>query len=170
MNPLVLVRHADAVGRGALEDDSARPLSRRGRRRAAALVPRLAGLLGTGGPWPTPGPAPAAPSVPAVLSSPALRCRQTVEPLARHLGTEVRSVAWLAEGEPASPALRRLVEATGRAPVVACTHGDVLGDLLRLLVLRGAPQPTGGVPKAGSWVVTFDGDRPVDLRHIPPPG
>jgi len=129
--PLVaLVRHAAAVERAAWpDDDGARPLSERGRRQAEALAARLA------------------PGLRRVLSSPARRCVETVEPLARRVGVRVETVGWLAEGTPAAEALRRLEEAAhalagGR--LAACSHGDVLPALLELVA------PAGGPPRLGT--------------------
>ena len=61
----------------------------------------------------------------AVVSSPAVRCVQTVEPLAAALGLEVELDDRLAEGGGSSA--RVLLEEDG---VVACTHGDVIFELL----------------------------------------
>jgi phosphohistidine phosphatase SixA len=65
--PLYVVRHAHAGSRSAwLEDDRLRPLSDKGRLQAKAIAERIV---------------PLGPSV--LLTSPYLRCQQTLEPLAR---------------------------------------------------------------------------------------
>ena len=70
---LYLVRHAKAGGRQEWRgDDRLRPLSKEGRRQADSLARRLARLT-TGD----------------LLSSPYLRCVQTVEPLASVVGKNV---------------------------------------------------------------------------------
>src|SRR5688572_19762287 len=77
-----LVRHAVAVGRSDWKgDDSLRPLTKRGERQASGLVELLAGA-----------------DVQRVLSSPAVRCRETVEPLASKIGLSVQPTEVLAEG------------------------------------------------------------------------
>lgn len=68
-----------------------------------------------------------------VLSSPYRRCIQTVEPLAAALGVPVETDERLAEG--AGSAGLALLEEDG---VVACTHGDVITELV------GHGLPPGG--------------------------
>ena len=115
-----LVRHAKAGQRRDWhDDDELRPLSNAGWRQAAALAQLLAPL--------TDGP---------LLSSPYLRCRQTLEPLAGELGIEVMDESTLREGEPFEPALERLSAVPDGA--VLCTHGDLLPELIAALVRRGA--------------------------------
>ena len=77
-----LIRHAKAESRSTwTTDDSLRPLSGKGLRQAAALADQCADL-GLG----------------RLLSSPAVRCRQTVEPLAERIGLPVEPATELAEG------------------------------------------------------------------------
>jgi 8-oxo-dGTP diphosphatase len=105
----VLLRHASAGDRDHWAgDDFHRPLDEKGRRQAE----KLAEELGAG-------------DVRRVVSSPYARCVQTVEPLAAALGLEVELDDRLAEGGDGSA--RELLEEPG---VVACTHGDVIHDLL----------------------------------------
>jgi phosphohistidine phosphatase SixA len=105
----VLVRHASAGDRHDWGgDDRLRPLDGRGRRQAAALVDLLLPL-----------------GVQRVVSSPYLRCVETVEPLAAELGLPVEHDDRLAEG--AGRAALELLHENG---VVCCTHGDVVGDIL----------------------------------------
>ncbi len=105
----VLLRHASAGDRYMwAADDQHRPLDKKGRRQAE----KLADELGTE-------------DVRRVVSSPYARCVQTVEPLAAALGLEVELDDRLAEGGGSSA--RALLEEPG---VVACTHGDVIFELL----------------------------------------
>ena len=104
----VLLRHAAAKERYEWPgDDFDRPLTKKGRRQAE----ELATVLGTD-------------DVRRVVSSPYVRCVQTVEPLATALGLEVELDDRLAEG--AGSAAQELLEEDG---VVACTHGDVIYEL-----------------------------------------
>jgi len=113
----VLVRHASAGDRGDWAgDDRLRPLDAKGRRQAEALVEILL-PLGVG----------------RIVSSPYVRCVQTVEPLAVALGLEVEEDDRLAEG--AGHAARALLAEDG---VVACTHGDVVDELLGYGLKKGA--------------------------------
>src|SRR5207302_2782924 len=79
---LLLIRHAKAGSRREwLGDDQLRPVSHTGATQAESLIPLLAPF-----------------GVRRVLSSPFVRCVQTVEPLARAAGIEVEVVEELAEG------------------------------------------------------------------------
>ncbi|HLX31569.1 MAG TPA: phosphoglycerate mutase family protein [Gaiellaceae bacterium] len=105
----VLVRHASAGDRSTWDgDDRLRPLDKRGRKQAESLVELLLPL-----------------GVSRVVSSPYVRCVETVEPLAAALGVEVELDDRLAEG--AGRAAIELLEEDG---VAACTHGDVVDALL----------------------------------------
>jgi phosphohistidine phosphatase SixA len=105
----VLLRHAAAKERYEWAgDDWHRPLTKKGRRQAEELATVLA-----------------ADDVRRVISSPYVRCVQTVEPLAAALGLELELDDRLAEG--AGDAARALLEEEG---VVACTHGDVIYKLV----------------------------------------
>jgi phosphohistidine phosphatase SixA len=68
-----------------------------------------------------------------VVSSPYLRCVQTVEPLADFLGVPVEHDVRLAEG--AGDAGLELLSEQG---MVACTHGDVVEELLGRGLKKGA--------------------------------
>jgi len=151
--PVILVRHASA-GRKAdwPGDDEARPLDAQG----AADAQALAGLLACF--------APAA----RVISSPALRCTETVRPFAEGFGGTVEAEACLARaGRSAvfssrteqADALRRLFSAlvADRRPAVLCLHRENLpGTLAAMLSALGAPavMPADkSLPKGGFWVV-----------------
>lgn len=120
--PLVLLRHAHAVGRGEWRgpDDTARPLDPVGRQQAKALV----AVLGAYG-------------VSRVVSSPSERCVRTVAPYAQAVGARVRTRPGLSEeGFEVAPARaeRHLLRLLERGePAVLCTHGPVLPVLLDVL-------------------------------------
>jgi 8-oxo-(d)GTP phosphatase len=128
-----LVRHGSAGNRSEWEgDDRLRPLDERGRRQARGLV----ALLGDRG-------------VEHVLTSPYIRCRETVEPLADALGLPVKERDELAEGASREAAVT-LVAGLRGAPAVLCTHGDVVEEL------------TGEETKKGSTLVL----SPDELRRL----
>jgi 8-oxo-dGTP diphosphatase len=139
---LLLVRHAKAGDRARWTgDDRVRPLDGRGRRQADALVAPLAGY-----------------GLTRLVSSPYIRCVQTLEPLAACLAMPVERDENLAEGASAEQALALL----GRlrpGPVVLCTHGDVVEALLG----DDAPKKKGS-----TWLLARrdGGIRPV--RYWPP--
>lgn len=118
---ILLIRHASAGDRSEWEgEDSLRPLDRRGRRQAAALVDLLADY-----------------DVDRVLSSPAVRCVQTVEPLAaaRGLEVEVRDEVFEDRHEEEGAALLRALEG---GAAISC-HGGLSWSLV------GEPQKKGEV-------------------------
>jgi 8-oxo-(d)GTP phosphatase len=152
--PLILLRHASAGQRTAHPDDDARrPLDAEGAVDARLLADLLACF------------APRA----RVLSSPALRCLETVRPYAADFGGSVEAEAALAvprrpsefpagrtvHGDPLGSLIRDLV-AAGRAAVV-CLHRENLPQALAAACAAlGAPSavPQDPVlPKGGFWVV-----------------
>ena len=138
LGPLILlVRHAKAGDRARWTgDDRLRPLDGRGRRQADALVPPLAGYLLT-----------------RLVSSPYVRCVQTLEPLSGRLAMPVERDQALSEGASIEE-VRALLGRLGPGPVVLCTHGDIVEGLL------GDEAPK---KKGSTWVLTRGdgGIRPV---------
>lgn len=138
---VLLVRHAKAGDRDAWDGpDDLRPLTEKGDAQAQALVDTLAGF-----------------DVVRVLSSPYLRCSQTVAPLAAARGLAVEPTDDLAEGAgPAGAALTRsLVAEPGYA--VLCTHGDVMEEVLDGLGVRRADYAR----KGETWVLEQAGARSI---------
>jgi 8-oxo-(d)GTP phosphatase len=151
-----LVRHAAAGDRSAWqEEDRKRPLTKRGQRQAAAISSMLAPH-----------------AVDAVFSSPFVRCRQTVEPLAKSAGLEVTDSDRLAEGTRDKEALEWILTMGGKH-VVACSHGDVIPGVIRRLNAMGVPlySPNGvfDVKKGSIWTLALEGNRVVSATYIPPP-
>lgn len=146
-----VVRHAHAGDRGAWQhDDDLRPLSDRG----CAQAERLVAALG-GGP----------PSV--IYSSPSLRCVATVLPLARAHHLPVTTLEALYEGGTAAAMLERL--ARDGSPVVACTHGDILDDLLSMASAAGLELPFARAEKGSTWTIEVSAGRIDSARYAPPP-
>ena len=139
---VVLVRHGTAGDRASWGgDDRLRPLDDAGSRQAAALPEALATLRVT-----------------RILTSPYVRCVQTVEPLAAALGMEPEQVESLAEGAARADVLA-LLETAGPG-VLLCTHGDVCTELV-------GPRRT---PKGSAWVLDVTARGISVERHIPAPG
>ena len=106
--PLLLVRHASAGDRDDWAgDDRERPLDERGRKQAEGLVERLQ-------PYP----------IEQILSSPARRCVETVEPLARARGLEIELRPELGEERQAADGVELVRSFAGR-DVVICGHGGL---------------------------------------------
>jgi 8-oxo-dGTP diphosphatase len=146
---ILLIRHAKAGSRERWQgDDRLRPLTRSGRRQAEALVEQLRDE-----------------PVERILSSPYLRCVQTVEPLAAARGLQVEPTDDLAEGAGIGP-LRRLLAELGNAAL--CTHGDVVQEFVEWLHHRGVAVD-GGLAKGSTWVLDVVHGEVVAARYLPPP-
>jgi phosphohistidine phosphatase SixA len=106
--PLLLVRHASAGDREQWAgDDRERPLDERGHKQAEKLVERLR-------PYP----------IEAILSSPARRCLETLEPLARARGLEIEQRPELSEELQATEGVALVRSLAGR-DVLVCGHGGL---------------------------------------------
>lgn len=148
---LLFVRHAIALRRQDwTRDDDLRPLTARGYQQAEALPDQLAGF-----------------DIDRILSSPATRCVDTVQPLAARLGLPVEEIGELAEGAGAKAVA--LVEGATET-IVLCSHGDVLPELVAAFAssARGA----GGdieFEKGATWVVEGATGQGAPARYLPPP-
>lgn len=133
---LLLIRHATAGDRNAwVGDDRVRPVDDRGRRQSDALVDALAGY-----------------TIERIVSSPYLRCVQTVEPLAEARGLELELDEQL--GATRLDEVGEVLERLRGEKVAVCTHGDLpwLGDRK--------------FKKGATWVL--DGEL-EPTRYIKPP-
>jgi phosphohistidine phosphatase SixA len=140
---LFVVRHVKAGDRSRWRGaDEERPASTGGRAQAVALADRLEPE-----------------NVSAMISSPAVRCIQSVEPLADRLGMKVEVDKRLAEDSPLKSVLAVVGDAPDRA--VLCSHGDVIPELIEALVRRGMELTTArDWRKATLWVLEgSDEDR-----------
>jgi 8-oxo-dGTP diphosphatase len=118
----IAVRHAKAVSRAAWTDpDEGRPLTQRGERQSQVLAQILATAY-----------------EPArILTSPWLRCVQTVEPYAARISATVELVDLLGEDEfedAPDEAVTHLASVVAHDPaVVVCSHGNVMPSVLAVL-------------------------------------
>ena len=142
---ILLVRHAKAGDREKWDaPDDLRPLTAKGEAQAQALVDLLAGY-----------------EIDRVLSSPYLRCTQTVAPLAAARGLAVEPCDDLAEGEgEAGVALAHGLLGEPRYTVL-CSHGDVVEEVLDALGVRRDDYTR----KGATWVLEAAG-----ARHLAAPG
>lgn len=139
----LLVRHGTAGNRKDWEgDDRLRPLDDKGRRQAVALADSLIQY-----------------PIKHVLSSPYLRCTQTVAPLADRLGLPVVRVEQLAEGATVEE-VEDLLGGLDGVLAVLCTHGDVVEQIAG----NDAPNRKGGF-----WLIRKVDDGVVPMRYVPPP-
>jgi phosphohistidine phosphatase SixA len=150
--PIYLVRHAHAGKRSHWDgDDRDRPLSEKGRVQADWLTEHFSDI-----------------PVERVVSSPFLRCVQTVGGLAEKLGLEVTTHEAMAEGADPYDALEVLRELSP-VGVVGCSHGDVIPRVLRALVADGMVVEGPLLDQKGSiWIIDGDDGRPTRGRYVPP--
>ncbi len=151
---LLVVRHAHAGKRPAWSGaDRLRPLSEKGVKQALGLADALA------------------PHHPArILSSPTVRCMTTVEPLGERLGLDVVVDDRLDEGAGTDD-VRSLLDAVAHEPVVLCTHGDVIPQILRRLVDEGMTLEQGlRWAKGSTWLIGQSATGWGTGTYLAPPG
>ncbi|MCU1438472.1 MAG: mismatch repair protein MutT [Naasia sp.] len=137
---LLALRHAKADADSPDGSDAGRPLSARGKRQADAVAEALAAF---------------APR--KILSSPAKRCLDTVQPLSRALDLPVRASTLLSQGAwegddaplPRDELDRFVAKRLARGKTaVLCTHAPVLPELLDAIVARAGGERDGRLTRA----------------------
>ncbi|MBW0015865.1 NUDIX hydrolase [Mycobacterium sp.] len=152
---VLVVRHGTAGSKSRFKgDDTRRPLDKRGRAQAEALVPQLLAFGASD-----------------VYAADRLRCHQTVEPLAEELGVNVHNEPTLSEEAYAKNPKRgrqrilRIAEREG-TPVI-CTQGKVIPDLIAWWCERDGVRPDKARNHKGStWVLSLSAGRLVSADHI----
>jgi broad specificity phosphatase PhoE len=149
---LLLVRHGHAGDKARWRGhDSLRPLSSAGQAEAAGLVVRLEDY-----------------PIGRILSSPTVRCQQTVQPLARDRCLPIEPTPELAVAAELGAVLA-LLEDPGLQDAVLCTHGEVIGQALVWLAADGlvVEQPLAW-PKGSTWLLDGASGRLTLARYLPP--
>lgn len=150
-----LIRHAHAGARSEwVGDDTLRPLSEKGWLQAHQIGQDTRGF-----------------GIDTLWSSRYLRCRQTMEPLAEHLGMDIHDQVDLAEGASGGACLDLLLAgaAEGRT-IAACSHGDVIPALVATALGRGASLEGPAALKKGARYVLHVIDGAVSrIVHHPVP-
>jgi 8-oxo-dGTP diphosphatase len=147
-----LVRHSHAGRRSEWDgEDEARPLSPRGEAQSSAIADLLAET-----------------AVRRIMSSPYVRCVQTVEPAAEQFQLAVEPDERLAEGADLDDALE-LVLSLDPVNGVACSHGDVIPALLDRFAAMGMQAKGPLLHQKGSvWTIETNHGHPVRGRYTPP--
>lgn len=148
-----LLRHGAAGDRTKWNgNDAVRPLTKKGKRQAAALAESL--RRG---------------EIERIYTSPYARCVQTVEPLADAIGAKVVKRDALAEGPDIDGAYELIDDLVGFNAVV-CTHGDVIPAVINRMMWAGLTLESRFYCSKGSiWEVDLEGGRFGAARYIPPP-
>lgn len=152
---VLVVRHGTAGSKAHFSgDDSKRPLDKRGRAQAEALVPQLLAFGATD-----------------VYAADRVRCHQTMEPLAAELNVTIHNEPTLTEESYANNPKRgrhrvlQIVEQVG-TPVI-CTQGKVIPDLITWWCERDGVHPDKSRNRKGStWVLSLSAGRLVTADHI----
>ncbi|MEX2275818.1 MAG: phosphoglycerate mutase family protein [Actinomycetota bacterium] len=147
-----LVRHAKAGSRSKWEqDDRLRPLSKRGARQARKIAKALADA-----------------PVTEIVSSPYVRCVDTVLPLAAARGLPVVPDEALAEGVDVEACMALMKRSLDGA--VLCSHGDVIPAAIEALAADGLRiEGPAGWRKGSTWVLEREDGRFIRARYVPPP-
>ncbi len=134
------MRHAHAGKKANWHGpDLARPLSAQGRKEALGLIDRL-----------SPHP------LGRLLSSPAERCLQTIQPLADRLGRPVEPNRALGVDGDAGGVLELLTSPVLRRAVL-CTHGELIGEVFGELERAGIElSAPARWPKGSTWMLELD--------------
>jgi 8-oxo-dGTP diphosphatase len=149
---IYLIRHAHAGQKQTWSGpDSRRPLSSHGQQEAAGLLIQLHQE-----------------PITRIVSSPALRCQQTVWPLARQRRLAVELDRCLDVDATADRAAAMLLD-PGVGDAVLCTHGELIGQLLGRLRQAGSPIASDATWSKGStWVLDPSADQITRANYLPP--
>lgn len=152
---VLVVRHGTAGRKSRFSgDDTKRPLDKRGRAQAEALVGQLLAFGATN-----------------VHAANRVRCQQTVEPLAEELGVPIQDEPALTEEAYAkSPkrARHRMLElAAQEGTPVICSQGKVIPDLIAWWCERDGVRPDKSRNHKGStWALSLSDGRLMAADHI----
>ena len=146
-----LVRHAHAGSQKRWRGpDQLRPLSALGDRQAVGLLARLGGY-----------------PVTRILSSPTVRCHQTVVPLSQERAVPIEVVAALDVDAPVEGLLELMADPSMETTIL-CGHGGQIVGALRLLCGGAASGGQLSRQKGSTWVLDQDGGDLRAVRYLPP--
>jgi 8-oxo-dGTP diphosphatase len=150
---IYLVRHVKAGRRppDADERDRLRPVSKAGQAQACALVDMLDGA-----------------KFERIVTSPYLRCIESVGPLASVRGLAIELSDALAEETTPEEALT-LFRKVADGGAVLCTHGNVIPMVLEHFAARGLDLgPSPACPKGSVWALETSAGDVASARYLPP--
>ena len=154
---LTIVRHARALDKQSwTDDDLLRPLDRHGQRAADGLATLIA-----------------AHEVRRIVSSPAARCRQSVQPLADRLDVDIEEWKELRPDGAGSAIVTECFANPDFDDAVLCTHGEVMAPLTRLEDLRNVVRRRelrdGLLTKGSAWRLRISSDGNITkFDHLVP--
>jgi phosphohistidine phosphatase SixA len=146
-----LVRHAHAGTQKRWPGpDHDRPLSARGQEQAHGLLETLRDY-----------------PVDRILTSPTLRCWDTVVPLGHDWGLPVEPVSSLDVRAPTERLLELVVDPSLRASLL-CGHGEQIRSLLRLLAGNIHLDRPLRLEKGSTWILDLAAGPEGTARYLPP--
>ena len=152
---IYVIRHGSAGRRGehSLPSDLDRPLDERGRKHADTVDELLADR-----------------DIARILSSPAVRCVETVAPLAKRLDLEIELEAALLEGQSIDGAVELVKSlATAGDTVALCSHAAIIPDTIAALADQGMTIVGPWLWSKGStWQLTTKGAEIVSAESLGP--
>lgn len=150
---LHLYRHASAGDRTKWEgNDKERPLTKKGRRQAAAFADLMADR-----------------GIERIVTSPYQRCIQSVEPLAKTTRAKIEIDDVLSEG-PDIDGAYQLVDSLVGYNAIVCSHGDVIPAVINRMMWAGLTLDSRFYCSKGSnWEIHVDGGRFATGHYVPPP-
>ncbi len=152
---VLIVRHGTAGSKSRFSgDDKIRPLDKKGRAQAEALVAQLSSFGPTD-----------------VYAADRVRCHQTVQPLAEELGVIISNEPTLTEeayaDNPKRGRRRALQIAESHRTPVICTQGKVIPDLIAWWCDRDGVRPDKSRNRKGStWVLSLVDGHLIAADHI----
>ena len=145
---ILLLRHAVALRQADWpHHDQLRPLTVKGYAQAAAFIEQLRPF-----------------GINRIISSPYVRCVESVAPLSTHFVRPLLTSDDLAEGMDAKAT--ELVDLASDEVVLLCSHGDVVPALLEALAPKADLGRDPKCEKGSTWVVERGGRT---ARYLPPP-
>jgi 8-oxo-dGTP pyrophosphatase MutT (NUDIX family)/phosphohistidine phosphatase SixA len=154
--PVYLIRHGNAFVRRDWprdEPDELRPMSKTGRKQARRLADALRDVTFT-----------------RLVSSPFLRCIQTLEPFADACALDVTIARELSEAEPAAGVEAWVLAAAADGPAALCTHGDLVRTVVDDLIERGVEREGEaiGYAKGSAWRLDVLEGRITRMAYLAP--
>ena len=155
--PVFVIRHTDAGERRSWgEPDELRPISRAGLRQARRVADLLGDVRFT-----------------RLVSSPYLRCIQSLEPIAERAGLDITIAHELDEDEPPAGTEAWVLAASTDGPAALSTHGANVEGFVRRLVERGVAIGGDGTvawAKGSIWRIDVHDGRIRGATYLAPPG
>jgi broad specificity phosphatase PhoE len=146
-----LVRHAHAGDKRAWQDpDSLRPLSGAGRHEAHGLLTQLRDY-----------------PISRIVSGPAVRCQQTVQPLAERRDLRVETTDVLGVDADSTGLVALLLDPAA-SETVLCSHGELIGVALTWLLGHDVDGGRLVWPKGSTWVLEVQDGQVQHSHYLPP--